>query len=440
MMSHNYKQTFINYHGKLFLLFIIISFFSCQSSSIEETGTLINQDHLKHFSQTVNIDNQNLEIVKIYAEYPDYQTVEAPGEGISCVDDVARTAIFYLKHYKVTQQQSSRDEAKRLLDFLLYMQAPNGMFYNFIYSDLSINKTHQNSIAQANWWTWRAIWALSEGCLIFHDQSPEYAQTMSTAVYKTLPAIDSLLQQYAKTKEVNGLKIPTWLPAGSASDQAALIILGLVSYYHVTKNSKILEYIEKIADGIALMQYGDSVNAPYGCFLSWENLWHAYGNSQAYALLLASEVLKKEKLKNMALNEIDNFYPYLIQKNYLSLFKLYSNEGGYEIGEVKEFPQISYNFRPMIWACLKAYEITGAPKYAIQAGEIACWLLGKNITQKALYNPLNGRCFDGINEDETLNKNSGAESTIESLLCLIVAEQNPISKKIICDYYASKNR
>ena len=438
-MDNNHHLRSINIWNTLILLFFIIGLLSCQSSLNEKTSTLVNLDHLKRLTETINIDNQNLEIVKIYAKFPDYQTVGAPGEGISCVDDIARAAIFYLKHHKVTQKQSSRNEAKRLLDFLLYMQAPNGMFYNFIYSDLSINKTHQNSIDQANWWTWRAIWALSEGCLIFQDQSPEYAQTMSTAVDKTLPAIDSLLQQYPKIKEINGLKIPTWLPAGSASDQAALIILGLVPYYHITQDTKILEYIEKMADGIALMQYGDSVNIPYGCFLSWENLWHAYGNSQAYALLLASEVLKKETFKNNALNEIDHFYTYLMQKKYLSLFKLYSNNEGYEMAEVKEFPQISYNFRPMIWACLKAYEITGQKKYANMAGDLACWLLGKNITQQALYDPLNGRCFDGINDEKTLNKNSGAESTIESLLCLIVAEQNPISRKIISDYYNSKN-
>jgi len=438
-MDNNQNLRSINIWNTLILLFVIIGLPSCKTSPNKNTLTLVNLDHLKHLTEIVNIENQNLEIIKIYAEYPDYRTVEAPGEGISCVDDVARAAVFYLKHFIVTQKQSSLDEAKRLLDFLLYMQAPNGMFYNFIYSDLSINKTHQNSIAQANWWTWRAMWALSEGCLIFQDKLPEYARILSTSIARALPAIDSLLQQYPKTKEVYGLKIPTWLPAGSASDQAALIILGLVPYYHITKDTKILEYIEKMADGISLMQYGDSEKLPYGCFLSWENLWHAYGNSQAYALLWASEVLKNEALIKRALNEIDHFYPFLIQNNYLSLFNLHSNDGGFEIAQMKEFPQISYNFRPMIWGCLKAYEINGQKKYANMAGELACWLLGENTTQQSLYDPLNGRCFDGINDKDTLNKNSGAESTIESLLSLIVTEQNPISRKIIFDYYNSKN-
>jgi hypothetical protein len=439
-MSMDHQPIFNAFGNKLILLFITLSLFSCRSTSPEKASTIINLDHLKHLSQNIDINNQNLKIVNIYADYPDYQTVEAPGEGIACVDDVARAAIFYLKHYKFTQKQSSLDEAKGLLDFILFMQAPNGMFNNFIYSDLSINKTHQNSIAQANWWTWRAIWALSEGCIVFQDRFPNYAQKLSVVIDKTLPAIDSLLQQYPKTKVIKGLILPTWFPSGTASDQAALIIIGLVSYYNIKRDPKILDYIKKMSDGIVLMGYGVSLKVPYGCFLSWENLWHAYGNSQAYALLLASEVLNNEIFKNKALNEIDNFYPFLSNRNYLNSFKLYAKEEGFEIAEVKEFPQISYNIRPMIWACLKAYEMTGSQKYAVQAGELACWLLGKNITKQALYNPLTGRCFDGINDKDNLNKNSGAESTIESLLSLLVVERNPISKKILLDYYSSKRR
>ena len=43
--------------------------------------------------------------------------------------------------------------------------------------------------------------------------------------------------------------------------------------------------------------------------------------------------------------------------------------------------------------------------------------------------------YDGINDKSTLNKNSGAESTIEALLTILEAEKNPLSGKIITDYY-----
>jgi hypothetical protein len=52
-----------------------------------------------------------------------------------------------------------------------------------------------------------------------------------------------------------------------------------------------------------------------------------------------------------------------------------------------------------------------------------------------MYNPQTGRCFDGINDKTTINKNSGAESTIEALLTLEALEENPVSKEMMLDYY-----
>jgi hypothetical protein len=54
-----------------------------------------------------------------------------------------------------------------------------------------------------------------------------------------------------------------------------------------------------------------------------------------------------------------------------------------------------------------------------------------------VYNPENGICFDGIDNVNEINKNSGAESTIESLLTLLAVEQNPIAKKTLLDFYSS---
>ena len=56
------------------------------------------------------------------------------------------------------------------------------------------------------------------------------------------------------------------------------------------------------------MQLGDKEQFPYGAFLSWENLWHAYGNSQSYALLKAGQSLGDPSYIEKALKEINNFY------------------------------------------------------------------------------------------------------------------------------------
>jgi hypothetical protein len=54
-------------------------------------------------------------------------------------------AIFYLLQYRVTGSNEYLHKAKRLLNFLLHMAAPNGYYYNFIWPDGSINKVGNTS-------------------------------------------------------------------------------------------------------------------------------------------------------------------------------------------------------------------------------------------------------------------------------------------------------
>ena len=83
---------------------------------------------------------------------------------------------------------------------------------------------------------------------------------------------------------------------------------------------------------------------------------------------------------------------------------------------------------------MEAYNITKDSSYASIAGEIASWFLGNNITESQMYFPSSGICYDGINSQNTINKNSGAESTIEALLTLLAIEKNSISKKVLNKY------
>ena len=105
-----------------------------------------------------------------------------------------------------------------------------------------------------------------------------------------------------------------------------------------------------------------------------------------------------------------------MQRQFLAAFSVTRVESEYRIENEKQFSQIAYDIRPMVWASLKAFEITGDNSYAKQAGELSSWFFGNNIAGKSLYNPNSGRCYDGINDQHTINKNSGAESTIEALL------------------------
>jgi hypothetical protein len=418
----------------LLLSLIVLSFYSCTKEN-DAHFTLVNTNHLDHLYQEVTFGSRPAAVIHIYAEYPDYQPVEAAGEGIACIDDIARAAVFYTRRFKYTNQTGSLLKAQRLLNFILGMQAENGFFYNFIDKDFTINKTHMNSEARADWWTWRALWALGEALPLFQESSPEYAGEIENSIVLGLRAAAELGKFYPQKVNFEGFVRPAWLPVQFAADQASVLIKALVPYYLFSSDSAASRIIRLMSEGIVMMQAGDSNTFPYYAFMSWQNMWHAYGNSQSDALLEAGKILSNEQYTKAALKEITHFYPYFMKAGYINYFRIKLTEDTITIADKKQFEQIAYGIRPIVFACLKAHRITDKEIYAQQAAEAASWLLGKNITGKALYNPKTGRCFDGINSKDKINLNSGAESTIEALLALQEIEMNETAKQIVHDYY-----
>jgi hypothetical protein len=309
------------------------------------------------------------------------------------------------------------------------MQSENGFFYNFIFEDHSINKSHKNSIDEPNWWSWRAMWALSEGYKIIKEVNSELTKQILSGLVKSVEATKKSFPEEKTIRKVNGIEFPAWLPAETASDQAAVLVLALLNYFEDTKDTSIIDYINNLCDGILIMQKGNSSKIPFYSFLSWQNTWHAYGNNQSYALLKASEILQRDDLQAAALNEINVFYEYLLDENFLSSFTIEKDDDSLKFSMKNNFPQIAYNFRPMIFACLEAFALTRDSVYALKAVEISEWFFGQNASGKQMYDLSNGRCFDGINSEDDVNLNSGAESTIEALLSMQVLEQFEISKE-----------
>jgi hypothetical protein len=404
----------------------------------QKTELIINTSHLDSLYEEVTSFGNTFGIIHIYSEYPDYKWVGDSDEGIACIDDAARAAIFYMEKYKSHGDESSLYKAKKLLEFIFYMHSENGFFYNFIFDDYSINKQHANSINEPNWWSWRAMWALSEGYRLYKNVDHQFAELIFSCFSKAVDATKKLIPNENKSKTVDGISFPTWLPGESASDQASVLIPALLNYLEEKKDTLLLKYLNQLCDGILQMQKGDSVNIPYYAFLSWQNIWHAYGNSQSYSLLKASSFLDRADLFNAALNEVDYFYDYLIKEKHMSTFTLGIDEDHFKFGTNQKFSQIAYNFRPMIYSCLEAFRMTNDSVYAIKAGELASWFFGYNIVNQQMYFSSTGICYDGINSETSVNKNSGAESTIEALLALHAIENNPIAQNTLTRIISKK--
>lgn len=82
--------------------------------------------------------------------------------------------------------------------------------------------------------------------------------------------------------------------------------------------------------------------------------------------------------------------------------------------------QIAYGTNMVVQAYAALYEATGEQRYADLAALAGSWLFGNNMAGVQMYNPENGRTFDGINGPVAwrVNRNAGAESTIEGLMSI----------------------
>ncbi len=422
-----------------FILLVLV-FFACANHDKQPPMTLVNLSHLDHLYQDVTYGDSQFGIIHIYSDYPDYNYAWEKHEGIACVDDVARALVVYINHYQKTGNEESLRKSRQLVRCLLFMRADNGYFYNFILEDNSINKTYQRSLPEANWWSWRALWAMLEALPTMEKTDPELADQINKTVSVSLRAIlkDRVFEK--KFTQESGFDIPDWLVFGSAADQTAILISALCLYPQFDSSDKIPEYVSQLASALEKMQAGDKNNFPYGVFLSWKNIWHGWGHLQSYALLSASEKLENTSFQNAALSEINGFYSYLLKENFFAELHFAKEDQQIKAVDIQKYPQIAYIIRPMVFACVKAYEITKDEKYLIKAANISSWLFGKNMAEKAMYNPHTGRCFDGIQSEKEINKNSGAESTIEALLTLQMLEKYPQAYQHLLDIIQSLNR
>jgi hypothetical protein len=234
--------------------------------------------------------------------------------------------------------------------------------------------------------------------------------------------------------EYNGFSLPAFLPYETASDQAAIIIKSLVQYYKTNKSTKVLTAIRHLSDAVLQMQAGSKNEFPYCAFLSWQTSWHAWGNNQSEALIQVSKIINNKKYLTAALDEIDNYYRYLIKNTYLNTFEVEKKNNKINILKTEKYSQIAYGISPMILACIEAYNATGNETYAKKAVEISKWFFGGNIANRIMYNSENGMCYDGIVDSVKINKNSGAESTIEALIALQAIENNEKADKYLKDY------
>ncbi|MBN2472015.1 MAG: hypothetical protein JXN59_14940 [Anaerolineae bacterium] len=386
----------------------------------QSAADLVNLDHLRFLTEIVTINDETMALVHIYSEYPEYVWVDAAGEGISAVDDVARAAIVYLWAYERQPDPALLEMARQCLNFVLYMQAEDGEFYNFVYDREGTINTHGNtSYKSLGWWAMRGLWALGEGVRVFNTVDPAYADVLAEAYQRTEAALGATLGSARPMTEIHGFDVPDWIPGGEPV-VASVGVLGMAAYYQARPNPTTAEYITAIAEGIAAYRLGDHDTYPFGMHPPRTNApgyWHTWGAHMPHALVEAGIALNRTDWIDSAATSANSF---LLRQLAFERFR--------QIGVVPDrLGQIAYGTNMLVQTYMALYRATGDVQYARYGGLAASWYFGNNMADTQMYFPETGRVYDGINGPVSwrVNRNAGAESTIEGLMSMLVVTDIP---------------
>ena len=94
-----------------------------------------------------------------------------------------------------------------------------------------------------------------------------------------------------------------------------------------------------------------------GMHFCWNNIWHGWGNNQAYALLETYKITANPDILKSVQLWADCFIPFLIDNNFPRRIEL-SSDGTYQMAT---YPQIAYGINSLYRGVKTLAEITGKP-------------------------------------------------------------------------------
>ena len=393
---------------------------------------VVRPDYLRHLALSATVNRKSVALVALYANAPDYKPTGSPArdgfEGIASVDDAARGAVAYLRYYETSGDSTARDEALRLLDFVSAMEQGDGEFLNFV--DSAGRRT-------------RARRAASRACRTGERAASGRSAKLFACSGRTLPRVSL---QCAPRSIAPWLEWSADVSAGrlvggsvTATSEAALGLLALVQADGVTATEDYLPgavggpaggrglhpdvraLAVRTAELLVRQSSGSPNAAPWGAYVDRPGAeWHAWGSRAVEALAEAGRLLNRPDFIVAARREADGLWSKFLLAGQIPA--AISADGS-----VKWFPQIAYGVGPIVEGYLALANATGDRRYAIYAGLAASWFTGNNVAHVSMYDESTGRTFDGIDGPSPVrvNRNAGAESTIEGLLALDRVARDP---------------
>lgn len=355
-------------------------------------------------------------------------------QGAYNTDDISRAAVVYLRHWQQTGSTASRDSAYETLRALAYFQTTEGddagNVVLWMQPDGELNASAEPvelpdpSDSEDSYWLARTLWALGEGYAAFRDDDPEFAAFLQERLQLGVSAVDrEVLTRYGEYSVADGVDVPAWLIVDGA-DATAEALLGLSAYVEAApEDAAVRDSTAKLAEGVAdyarTTTEADTTSWPYGAILPWtksRSLWHSWSSQMAGGLAATSAALGDASLLEPAVVDGSRFAPELL------------TAGGPDNGwnpTPTDRVQIAYGADSRLQNSLALAEATGSSAFTDLAGVQGAWFFGLNLSGAAVYDPATGVTFDGVQADGSVNRNSGAESTIHGLLSMLALDAHP---------------
>jgi len=316
------------------------------------------------------------------------------------LDDNARALIAIAQHYEITKDEEDLKLINTYFNFIKFCLQTEGYFLNYVDEEKGFTKQNNSTnLADANG---RAIWAL--GYLIsLRDIFPE------KIIFEAEQIIKKVLFNVNKIHSTRAM---------------AFIIKGLY-YKNKGKESSQDQFLIKELANRMVQMYRHEKDENW----HWFESYLTYANSILSESLLCAWLATGESVyKEIAKLTFDFLLSLTFKENSIKVIsnKTWLLKRTNPISEIAE--QISIGGeQPIdvaytILALSKFQDAFPEVNYSLKMRMAFNWFLGDNHLNQIIYNPCTGGCYDGL-EENNVNLNQGAESTISYLMARLTIEK-----------------
>jgi hypothetical protein len=310
--------------------------------------------------------------VGVYSDRAEQLVVarESGYEGVACVDDSARLLDLVCEVWARTKAPWAERWAKGLLEFVLWMQEPDGRWLNFVVDwEGTKNRGGVTSAAGENFWHARAMMGVSAAWLELRDDRAADAMARGLDHVVTKPA---------------------------PPDVRAIHVLTAHRLIELPGAGARMSTIRRWSEELLACRMGDVLmNSPYE-----RGTPHLWAHIQEGTLARSATLLEDPSMLDVAVRSAEALLVPVV-------------EGGFARTSCSPFDVSS-----CVFSLDRLWEATGEDRWHRLATDARGWFDGRNPAGRPVYDATTGRVADGVDEGR-ISENSGAEANIEGAVALL---------------------